>query len=122
MNPTSSHPSPSTHYRLDIVSEEVNKSHWIDSPFLYDNRSNDIIMHLYRLWEAKNVVWARQGEKVSMNLQHHADRSVTFLFEVDLEAGTATLSSVGYNVVLTGEIDGVMGEMQHTTELRTIFY
>lgn len=122
MNPIATHPSPSTRYRLDIVSEEADKSHWIDSPFLYDNRSNDLIMHLYRLWEAKNVVWARQGEKVSMNLQHHADSSVTFLFEVDLEAGNATLSSVGYHVLLTGKIDGVLGEMQNTTQVRTIFY
>ena len=79
-------------------------------------------MHLYRLWEAKNVVWARQREKVRMNLQHHADSSVTFLFEVDLEAGTATLSSVGYHVLLTGKIDGVLGEMQNTKQVRTIFY
>ncbi len=122
MNPSASHPSPSTHYRLDIVSEEVDRSHWIDSPFLYDNRSNDMILHLYKLWEAKNVAWARQGEKVSMNLQHHTDSSATFLFEVNLEAETVTLTLIGYHVILSGTIDGVVGEMQNTTQLRTIFY
>lgn len=122
MNPSSIHPSPSGRYRLEIVSQEISMSHWIDAPFLYDNRTNGCILHLYGRWEASKVDWASQGEKVSMDVRHFGDSSVTFRFEVDLETETATLTSIGYRVVLSGTIDGVVGEMQNTTEVRTIFY
>lgn len=57
-----------------------------------------------------------------MKLQHYVDRSVIFLFELDLETQKSKLSSSGYGHVLGGSIDGVVEEMARTTELRTIFY
>ena len=122
MNPTSSHPSPDNRYRLDLFPKVVRTSQILNSPYLFDNQTNACVMGLGDLWDASEVAWSEKGQKVSMNLQHYADRSVLFLFELDLETQKAKLSSSDYGHVLGGSMDGVVEEMAKTTELRTIFY
>jgi hypothetical protein len=122
MNPSSSHTSPSALYRLDLFPKVVRNSQTIISPYLFDNQTNKCIVGLGDLWDASDVAWSEKGQKVSMKLRHCVDRSVLFLFEVDLETQKAKLSSSDYGHVLGGSIDGVVEEMARTTELRTIFY
>lgn len=122
MNPTSTHPSPSARYRLDIFPQEKRMSHSVNSPYLFDNQTNTCILDLGGLWDASDIEWSGEGQRVSMKLWHYVDRSVTFRFEVDVEAGYATLSAADYGNLLRGSIEGVVEEMARTTELRTIFY
>ncbi|MCC6722961.1 MAG: hypothetical protein IT258_00530 [Saprospiraceae bacterium] len=122
MSPSTSYLSPNGHYRLDIFPKEIKMSHTINCPYLFDLVDNKFIYHLSNYWDASNVEWSSDSLILSMNLMHYADVSVLFNLEINIENQTGRLYAAPYGNILGGSIDVVIGELQRTTQLRTIFY
>lgn len=121
MNPDAIFPAPDGRFCLEIRAVAMRMSHEVRCPCLRETASGQIIFHTGSLWDAEQVAWSADSQKLALSLRHYADGSASFDLQLDVPSRSARLILDGAYII-GGSFESVGGEMQRTEQLREIFY
>jgi hypothetical protein len=89
------HPSPDGFFDVVTSANEVRMSHWVETPALYDLRSQRQLFALDPQWSADVISWAPDSQTVTIKLRKYPGDVPGVTLIVDLGSHEATLVARG---------------------------
>jgi hypothetical protein len=91
----SHHPSPDGFFDVVTSANEVRMSHWVETPALYDLRSQRQLFALDPQWSADAITWAADSETVTIKLRKYPGDVPGLTVAIDFPSSQATLITRG---------------------------
>jgi hypothetical protein len=85
------HPSPDGFFDLVTSASEMRMSHWVETPALYDLRSQRQLFALDSQWSADVITWSAESDKVTIQLRKYPGDVPGLTLAADVLSGQATL-------------------------------
>jgi len=112
-------PSPNGRFLLELHAIEMRMSHTVDSPYLLGTQTNKGLFSAGSLWDAYDVLWSDDSQKLSMSARHYSNGMHQFFLSLDLENETAVLL-FEERELLSGSIDSVEKSMKELDRVSSL--
>ena len=112
-------PSPNGRFLLELHAIEMRMSHTVDSPYLLDTQTNEGLFSAGSLWDAFDVQWSEDSQKLTMTVRHYSNGTRHLFLSLDLENETAVLL-FEERELLSGSIGSVEKSMKELDRVSSL--
>ncbi len=117
MDQNKTFPSPNGQFLLELHGVEMRMSHTVDCPYLLDTQTNKCLFYPGSLWDAYDVQWSGDSQKLSMAMRHYTNGQHSFSLTLNLGNDTAILSYESREL-LTDSLEVIAKSMKEMDNVR----
>ena len=116
MEPTNIYFSPNKMFKIEIYTNTMAQSHEVNSPYLIDCQTDNIIFSIGTLWDVLSVDWNEDSKNVLTKIRHYSNGGKSFDLLIDLIDGSAVLMH-NSKKTFSGTLEHVSKKMENIFDI-----